>query len=72
LENIHYSPSRASFKKAQFYTKTINIIHITDLSVFALWMLKNSKQELGAVAHVHSDTVTAKQDVGCANGLRST
>jgi len=40
--------------------------------MFELWILKSSKQELGAVAHVDSDTMTAKQDVGCANGLRST
>ena len=36
------------------------------------WHLKSSKQGLGAVAHIHRDTMTAKQYVGCANWLRST
>jgi len=49
LENIHYSASRALFKKALFCTKIINIIKIADISVFELWMLKSSKQALGAV-----------------------
>jgi hypothetical protein len=49
LENIHFSASRALFKKARFYTKTISIIQIANLSVFELWVPKSSKQELGAV-----------------------
>jgi hypothetical protein len=71
-KNIDHSASRALFKKAGVYTKTTNIIQIPDLSMFELWILKSSKKELGAVAQVRSDTMTAKQDVGCANGLRST
>jgi len=33
---------------------------------------EKQQKELGAVAHVHSDKMIAKQDVGCANGLHST